>query len=75
MNTYHVRTPQPRRGGNQFYRDKRVFDAFTLCGAAVTDHDRSIRDVNTKLFQCEHKVWEAREGWTGCPDCLQKAVR
>ena len=30
--TYHIRKRQPRRGGNQFYRDRSVVKAETMCG-------------------------------------------
>lgn len=37
--TYHIRTRPPKRGGSQWYRDKRVFDVVPLCGADAGDKD------------------------------------
>ena len=37
--TFHIRAPMPRKGGNQFYRDKTHRVAKTLCGDSVTEHD------------------------------------
>lgn len=36
---FHIRHRLPRRGGNQFYRDRSPRVARTLCGAPVTEFD------------------------------------
>ena len=63
----HVRAPLPRRGGNSFYRDKRVFETRTLCGAPVTDRDVDHRYAGTKKFN----AWRAKYPATVCDACMQ----
>jgi len=43
----------PRRGGSQWYRDKRDFSQFakTVCGAPITDRDVTFHHGATKKFQ------------------------
>lgn len=67
----HIRTPQPARGGNQFYRDKRVFAAATYCGADVTSYDVNKRDVNTKKARAFYAAPDV--AWVVCETCKLKA--
>ncbi len=61
----HIRKKLPRRGGNNFYKDNRVFETATLCGAPVTDKD--------VLFQ--HAGYKNQQVWLEancCAACLAK---
>ena len=42
--TYHVVRRLPRRGGNQWYKDRSERDASNICGAARTLNDIPWRD-------------------------------
>lgn len=46
----------PRKGGNNFYRDKNDYTKFcvTLCGAAITDKDIDYATANTKKFRASN---------------------
>lgn len=44
MTVYHVRQRLSRRGGSQFYRDRRERKAETFCGAACTEYDAAWAD-------------------------------
>jgi hypothetical protein len=71
MAVTHIRKPLPKKGGNSFYRDNRIFTATTLCGEAVTDRDVDYRYGGTKTFQkwtasalvCQHGLV--------CQDCVK----
>lgn len=58
----HVRVKQALKGGSQFYRDKRIGVAATLCGAPVTDKDIDYKTAGTKKFRVS--------GWECCVRCL-----
>jgi hypothetical protein len=57
----HVRVKQPKRGGNQYYRDRSLGVAATLCGAPCTSYDvayrekieRWTRDDGLEFIPCE----------------------
>lgn len=60
----HIRARLPRKGGNSFYRDTRIFDTVTLCGAPVTDRDVDYTTANTKRFRASD--------WPVCAECRIK---
>ena len=62
----HIRARMPRKGGNNFYRDRNDYTKFsvTLCGAPVTDKDVDYTVANTKKFRAS--------GWPVCAACLAK---
>ena len=64
--TQHIRRPLPRKGGNSFYKDRGVRQAYTLCGAPVTDRDWDLRTALAK----KHREQAEREC---CPTCLGTA--
>lgn len=63
MSTTHIRKPMPRKGGNNFYRDKNDYSKFalTFCGAPVTNKDIDFQTANTKKFKAS--------GWLVCAEC------
>ena len=58
----------PKKGGNQFYRDKTDYSKFcvSLCGAPITDRDVDYRTAGTKVFQ----KWNADHQGETCAQCL-----
>lgn len=68
-NTFHIRRPMPRKGGNSFYRDRNDYSKFavSLCGASITDHDADWRTAGTKKFQASPNM----PGWDLCADCAK----
>ena len=70
MKTIHVRTKTHRKGGNQFYKDKRIFKASTLCGLSCTDRDITVRQAKGKSF-VKDLAWFKKHGFKVCDDCLR----
>ena len=66
--TSHIRQPLPPKGGNSFYRDTRVHESKTLCGAPVTDRDVDHRYGGTKVFA----KWVASSDGRACPKCCDE---
>ena len=64
----HIRKPVPRKGGNNFYRDKNDYSRFaaSLCGAAITDRDVDYLQAGTKLFA----KWSDEHQGETCEQCL-----
>lgn len=64
----HVRTKPPPKRGNQWYRDRSIPAAHTLCGAPLTDRDLSLREARFKCVQ----AWCRQHA---CPICMEIALR
>ena len=68
---YHIRHRLTPRGGNQFYRDKRVREVATLCGAEPTEYDAGWREKAEEWTGCQNN---ANPGATfvPCEECKKK---
>lgn len=64
---FHIRQQPPRKGGNQWYRDKRVFESTTLCGAECGLYDQLASHVRSKVFQRWLTTSECHIAL--CPEC------
>lgn len=65
-NGAHIRKPQPRRRGNQFYLDRSISAGTTLCGAPVTAYDILLTQAKAKC----RRAWVLAEI---CPVCRSEA--
>lgn len=64
---FHRLKPTPRRGGNSFYKDRRTFEAATICLAPVTGFDRPWHD------RAKFEPWTRDDGqkFEPCPRCAE----
>jgi len=68
--TCHIREPLPKRGGNQWYRDKSMPESRTLCGAPCGYYDIPFRDTKFKKFNALDPFYVSKGGV--CPECLNR---
>ena len=73
MITVHLRQPLPRKGGNNFYRDRRIFTSHTYCGAPCGEFDVQPKDVTTKAGREFFAAKEAAGERQVCPVCKANA--
>lgn len=63
---FHRRQRLAPLGGSSFYRDRRVRESKTVCGAACTSHDRAHHD------RSPFRDWTRDsdgQRFVACPDC------
>lgn len=63
--TFHIRKQLAKRGGNQFYRDRSIREAGTLCGEPVTINDIPFKGTVDRSWLANHFP-----GFEPCSKCL-----
>lgn len=68
---YHIREKQlVKRGGSQFYLDRSIRPAATLCGTSITAYDVAFADKAPRFAQ--FRTGELFEPCTACVELREK---
>lgn len=67
----HIRKTPPRKGGNQWYKDRSITPGETLCGCECGLYDVPLKETKYKSFDIKDPFWKTKGEF--CPECFKLA--